>query len=161
MFRRRNRRPAPAPDTLTDVRAVIVPEDAQERRERELGMLRAIAAEGVIRQDEAEALLEEIRERRPLAELAPRGGRLASRFVSLRGALPQSADPQVERYAGVLRMVFDHHALMISSSLDLLAVDWRSERMAEQLDRLDGLGAPARWLEAVRAELIRGVASPP
>ena len=43
--------------------------------------------------------------------------------------------------------------MLLSSSLDLLAVDWRSERMVEQLERLDGLGAPAEWLEAIRVQI--------
>jgi hypothetical protein len=77
-------------------------------------------------QDVTEDLLVDIRNREPLADLAPRGGRLASRFVELRGQLPELGDPEVDRYTNLLRMVFDHHALMVSSSLDLLTVDWRS-----------------------------------
>jgi hypothetical protein len=38
--------------------------------------------------------------------------------------------------------------------LDLLTVDWRSERMVEQLERIDGLGRPAKWLDATRLELL-------
>ena len=50
--------------------------------------------------------------------------------------------------------MFDHHALMLSSSLDMLAVDWRSERLVEELERIAGLGAPAARLEGIRAELV-------
>ena len=49
-----------------------------------------------------------------------------------------------------------HHALMLSSSLDMLAVDWRSERLVAELERIDGLGPPAERLELIRAELLAG-----
>jgi len=157
LFKRRHARHAPAPagDLGASVTAVVLVEDSageapvdDVRRK-----LRRIAAEAVIRQDEAEALLAEVRDRRPLAELAPRGGTLVSRFVALGQALPATNEPQLRRHVEVLRTVFEHHAMMVSSSLDMLAVDWRSERIVEQLERIDGLGAPAQWLEAVRADL--------
>jgi hypothetical protein len=120
----------------------------------DLALLRRIAAEAVILQDEAEELLQEVRARGPLAQLAPRGGRLASRFVALAQALPVSDDPAVQRYRDGLQEILDHHALMMSASLELLAVAWRSERLEEELDRLVGLGRPARWLENIRAALM-------
>ena len=67
-------------------------------------------------------LLRDIHDRGPLAELAPRGGRLTSRFLALAVALPASRDPLVRAYASRLHEVLDHHALMLSASLDLLAV---------------------------------------
>jgi hypothetical protein len=141
---------------VTDV--VIVDEDDDETlhvaaRDECRRLLRAIAAEAVILQDEAEELLVEIHDREPLSELAPRGGRLVSRFVELGKRLPHAEDAASAWQIAVLRRVFDHHALMLSSSLDLLAVDWRSDRMVEQLEKIDGLGAPAQWLEAIRADL--------
>ena len=126
---------------------------AAAAREAAWKALRRVVAEAVIRQDQAEELLADIREREPLARLAPRGGRLVSRFVALRRELPDYPDPALRRHVGVLERVFDHHALMLTSSLDLLAVGWRSERLVDQLERIDGLGAPAEWLEAVRAQL--------
>jgi hypothetical protein len=147
LFRRRDR-------DLDDVRAVVVPDDEPSTRARDLALLRRIAAEAVILQDDAEALLLEIRAREPLAELAPRGGRLTSRFVALAAALPTSRDPCVRQHAVRLREILDHHALMLSTSLDLLAVAWRSERLEEEVDRIAGLGRPARWLEDVRFELL-------
>jgi hypothetical protein len=147
LFRRRDR-------DLADVRSVIVADDADEARARDLALLRRIAAEAVILQDDAEALLQEIRAREPLAELAPRGGRLTSRFVTLATALPRSSDPCVRRIATRLQEVLDHHALMLSASLDLLAVSWRSERLEDEVDRIAGLGRPARWLEDIRLELL-------
>lgn len=141
---------------LDDVRAVIVDEreaGQAQRRARALAALAAIMDEAVILQDQTEELLVDIRHREPLADVSPRGGRLASRFYALRGQLPELRDPEVQRYTELLRMVFDHHALMITSSLDLLSVDWRSERMVEQLERIDGLGRPAEWLDAARLEL--------
>lgn len=162
--RRRHDTPAerPAAEPLDDVvsAVVVLDDEADEARravERDEAWqaLRRIVAEAVIRQDEAEDLLADIREREPLAGLAPRGGRLISRFVALRADLPDFDDPALHRHVSVLEKVFDHHALMLTSSLDLLSVDWRSERMVEELEKIDGLGAPAQWLETVRAELRR------
>jgi hypothetical protein len=150
VFRRRH------PD-LDDVTAVVLDDEEPvlaEIRAGELGLLRRIAAEAVILQDEAEALLKDVRAREPLALLAPRGGRLASRFVALAQALPVSDDPAVQRYGVRLREVLDHHALMMSASLELLAVAWRSERLEDEIDRINGLGRPAEWLEDIRAALL-------
>jgi hypothetical protein len=116
--------------------------------------LRKIVAEAVIWQDKAEELLVDISQRRPLAELAPRGGPLIRRFFALRTRLPVSNDPAIRRYTDVLGPVLDHHALMINSSLDMLAADWRSERIVSELERIDGLGAPAQRLDRIRAELV-------
>lgn len=129
-------------------------EIARLTSDQALRELRAITAEAVILQDAVEELLFAIRDRRPLAELAPRGGPMISRFLELKARLVESADTDVRRYTTVLRAVFDHHALVLSSSLDLLAVDWRSEAVLRQLEKIDGLGPPAQWLEAVRNELV-------
>jgi hypothetical protein len=128
--------------------------DVLAPRASELALLRRIAAEALILQDDAEALLRQIRAREPLAELAPRGGRLSSRFLALSAALPVSQDPYVREYVARLREILDHHMLMLSASLDLLAVAWRSERLEDEIDRITGLGRPARWLEDLRFELL-------
>jgi hypothetical protein len=166
LFKRRHhdtpaKRPTGEPlDDVVSAVVVVLDDEADEARravERDEAWqaLRRIVAEAVIRQDQAEDLLADIREREPLAGLAPRGGRLISRFVALRAELPDFDDAALHRHVSVLEKVFDHHALMLTSSLDLLSVDWRSERMVEELEKIDGLGAPAQWLEAVRAELRR------
>lgn len=161
MFRRRRARREP---TVTDelcvsVLAVEVDDDgrghaeraaAQERAWRELRM---IVAEAVIWQDAAEEVLLAISRREPLAELAPRGGPLVRRFCELRARLPESDDVELRRITEVLGPVLDHHALMLSSALDMLAVDWRSERLVEELERINGLGAPAERLEGIYATL--------
>jgi hypothetical protein len=150
VFRRRDRE-------YDDVRAVLLADSdptPAETRASDLALLRRIAAEAVILQDEAEALLCAVRAREPLAELAPRGGRLTSRFVALAAALPAPRDPVLRRHTVRLREVLDHHALMLSTSLDLLAVAWRSERLEDEIDRIAGLGRPARWLEDLRLELL-------
>jgi hypothetical protein len=116
--------------------------------------LRKIVDEAVIWQDKAEELLVDISHREPLAELAPRGGPLIRRFCELRMRLPVSNDPDIRRIVDVLGPVLDHHALMLSSSLDMLAVDWRSERIVEELERITGLGAPAERLDRIREELV-------
>ena len=108
----------------------------------------------MIWQDKAEELLVDISHREPLAELAPRGGPLIRRFCELRARLPESATRSIRRITDVLGPVFDHHALMLSSSLDMLAVDWRSERIVEELERITGLGAPAQRLDRIREELV-------
>jgi hypothetical protein len=123
-------------------------------RDADLRLLTRIAAEAVILQDDAEALLREVRGRGELAVLAPRGGRLASRFCALGAMLPASGDPLIEDYGARLREVLDHHALMLTASLDLLAVAFRSERLENEIDRISGLGRPARWLEDIRMDLL-------
>jgi hypothetical protein len=136
---------------------VILAEDAPtaaEERACMFALLRRIAAEAVILQDEAEDLLRAVRAREPLAVLAPRGGRLTSRFVALAQALPVADDPAIRCYCAGLREVLDHHALMISASLDLLAVCWRSERLEDEVDRIAGLGRPAARLESIRIGLL-------
>jgi hypothetical protein len=150
VFRRRH-------PELDDVTVVFLDDEAPtlgEIKSGELALLRRIACEALILQDEAEDVLRAVRAREPLAVLAPRGGRLASRFVALAQALPVSEDPEVQRYGVRLREVLDHHALMMSASLELLAVAWRSERLEDEIDRIAGLGRPAAWLEDIRAALL-------
>jgi hypothetical protein len=151
MFRRRHEAPR---DRLDDVRAVVLGDDETSARDAGLRALSRIAAEAVILQDDAEQLLRDVRDRQPLAVLAPRGGRLTSRFCALAAALPASRDPLVRDYSERLREILDHHALMLSSSLDLLAVAWRSERLEDELDHIVGLGRPARRLEDLRMDLL-------
>ena len=155
--RRRSRGEATAVDEL-DARVVSVVWDedvdvTNERRERDWRELRAIVAEAVIWQDAANDVLAAISRREPLAELAPRGGPLVRRFCELRARLPESDDAELRAITEVLGPVLDHHALMLSSSLDMLAVDWRSERLVEELERITGLGAPAERLERIYAQI--------
>ena len=155
MFRRRRQHSGPVPAFGARVLSVSYDEDRPaDAREQAWRELRAIVAEAVIWQDAAEELLAAISRREPLAELAPRGGPLIRRFCDLRARLPESSDPEIRRITEVLGPVFHHHALMLSSSLDMLAVDWRSERIRDELERIDGLGAPAARLENVRAQLV-------
>jgi hypothetical protein len=152
MFRRRH---VDSREGLDDVRAVLLgDEEPPSSRDADLRRLTRIAAEAVILQDEAEQLLCEIRDRGELAVLAPRGGRLTSRFCALAVSLPTSHDPLVQQYSVRLREVLHHHALMLSTSLDLLAVAFPSQRLEDELDRIAGLGRPARWLEDIRMELL-------
>jgi hypothetical protein len=141
-----------------DVRATVLDEADVERQaiseEQALAALRRIVAEAVIWQDAAEELLVDVRAREPLAIVAPRGGELVSRFVALSRTLPDPRDADLRRQVDLVRSVLEHHAMLLSTSIDLLSVDWRSERVVEQLERIDGLGQPAQWLEAVRAELV-------
>jgi hypothetical protein len=116
--------------------------------------LRRIVAEAVILQDQAEELLADLRDRRDLAAIAPPTGRIMSRYVALRHALPACGDPEMDRHTAVLRTIFDHHMYMLNSARALLAAEWRSERLTAQLDRIDGLGPPAARLDRVRTEIL-------
>ena len=158
--RRRARRETTVRDELrVSVVSVDVDDDgrgAAERateREQAWSELRAIVAEAVIWQDAANEVLAAVSRREPLAELAPRGGPLVRRFCELRTRLPESDDVELRQIAEELGPLLDHHALMLSSSLDLLAVDWRSERIVAELERIEGLGAPAERLDGIYARL--------
>jgi hypothetical protein len=161
MLRRRRARTDAGPRPDLEVRVISVAHDGDrsdaERgaaRERAWRQLRAIVAEAVIRQDQADELLAAVSRREPLNQLAPRGGPLVRRFFELRDLLPVSDDPDLNRITAVLAPVLHHHALMVNSSLDMLACDWRSERLVFELERITGLGAPAERLEAIREELV-------
>ena len=131
-------------------RAVEVEIRIAEENPRE-ALLR-IVDEAVLLQGLAEDVLVGIRERRSLAELAGPGGALISRFCALRAAVPEPADAQLRATARTVRETLDHHALMLSCSLALLG-DLRPERVRQQLDTLDGLGAPAQRLCSLQHEL--------
>jgi hypothetical protein len=159
--RRARRAGATAGAPRGDVTAVVVVEGADDVRrgdratcDEAWGALRRIVAEALILQDRAEELLVELRDERDLGRVAAPCGNLIGRLVELCEALPSCGDPAMDRHTDVLRTILDHHVLMLDSSLALLAAEWRSERLGEQLDRIDGLGAPARRLEAVRAEIV-------
>jgi hypothetical protein len=122
--------------------------------------LRRIVDETVLLQGLAEDLLDGIRARRSLSELARPGGALIDRFLVLRASLPEPADPRSREIARVLRETLDHHAMMLSCSLALLG-DLRPERVSDQLDRLDGLGAPALRVCALQAQLSESARQAP
>src|SRR5215211_7604319 len=127
------------------------PERGQEEPRRTL--LR-VTSEALILQDDADAVLAGVRGRQHMGILAPRAGPLVRRFFALRDLLPpRYDDPDAERWRALLDSILHHHALLLSMALDLLAYEWRSERIAEQVDALDGMGAPGRWLEELYAQL--------
>jgi hypothetical protein len=118
--------------------------------------MRRIAAEAVILQDEAEAVVRGARAREGLGFLAPRGGPLVRRFFGLRDSLPKACEsPADEELRRQLDAILHHHALAVWVALDLLACEWRSERIADQLDALDGLGEPAVQLDQLYAGLAQ------
>ncbi len=112
-----------------------------------------IVAEAVVLQDKAVELLADIRGRGSLAEMASLGGPLARRFFELRRQLPPPVDGEMARQCETASVVLDHHGTLITHALELLASDWRSPAIVAQLERLDGLGAPAERLDALYAEL--------
>jgi hypothetical protein len=122
--------------------------------------LLALADEALGLQDEGEDVMAAIRAEGPLDDLAQRGGPLISRFEAMRLELPACEDPILRSAAEVLDMVFANHALALHAALDLLAVSWRSDRMRDELHRLEGLGRPATWLRTIRAELADELEAP-
>jgi hypothetical protein len=124
------------------------------------GVLLALADEAIELQRDGEDVMAAIRAEGPLGELSVRGGPIISRFVAMRRELPTCADPLLQSAAEVLDMVFANHALALNAGLDLLSVSWRSERMRDELHRLDGLGRPATWLLTIRAELAEELETP-
>jgi hypothetical protein len=151
-FRRRK----PAPATAAEQLGVTGRNPAEHTRRPgdQRAALRRIAAEAVILQDEAEDVIRGARAREGLGFLAPRGGPLVRRFFSLRESLPRACDdPTDEDWRRRLDAILHHHALAVWVAMDLLACEWRSERIACQLDALDGLGTPAVQLDQLYAEL--------
>jgi hypothetical protein len=112
-----------------------------------------VVDEAIVLQDSTELMLAEIRDQRPLADLAERGGPVISRFEALRRELPPARGPDLARRVDLLDRILAHHAMVLSTSLDLLSVNWRSERMVEELGKITGLGRPGQWLAALKAEL--------
>ena len=122
--------------------------------------LLALAEEALDLQWEGERVMAEISEEGPLSDLCARGGPLISRFEAMRRELPPTDDPLLRSAAEVLDMIFANHALALHAALDLLAVSWRSDRMRDELHRLEGLGRPAIWLHTIRAELAEELETP-
>lgn len=147
-FLQRTRAPLPR-RVDADARGVPVV-DGDDPAAREV--LRRIVDEAVLLQGLAEDILEGVRQRRPAAQLARPCGALISRFVALRAAVPDPVDARLRPAAWALREALDHHALMLSWSLALLA-DLGPERVQRQLDSLDGLGPPAQRMYALQQEL--------
>jgi hypothetical protein len=122
--------------------------------------LLALAEEALDLQWEGERVMAEISEEGPLGDLCSRGGPLISRFEAMRREIPACDDPLLRSAAEVLDMIFANHALALHAALDMLAVSWRSERMRDELHRLDGLGRPAIWLRTIRDELAEELETP-
>ena len=117
-----------------------------------------IAAEALILQDEAEAVLASVGRHEHLGMVAPRGGPLVYRFFALRDRLADQrsaneAQPQMTRLANMLDTILYHHAMQVATALEFLAVEWRSPEMAHQVASINGLGAPAEQLESIYREL--------
>jgi hypothetical protein len=157
VFRRRDMGAPVAPPQVGVATAVLVADGAawpHEDRAAAWRALRRIAAEAVILQDDADELLLEIRDRCGLAEVARPCGRLMGRFLALREALPACPDTTIQRHCAAMRSILDHHVLLLNGARAMLAAEGRSERLSAQLDRIEGLGAPAARMEAVRRELL-------
>ncbi len=137
------------PAELTDVVAPGPPPDRPAVRSE----LRRIAAEALICSDRADVLIRGIRARESLGIIAPSAGPLIRRFFALRDLLPVCSHPRDGQLRSGLDAILHHHAMLLSMAMDLAACEWRSERLTVQVDALDGMGAPATWLEEIYAEL--------
>jgi hypothetical protein len=126
------------------------------------GVLLALADEALELQRAGEDVMAAISAEGPLDELSMRGGPIISRFEAMRRELPVYGldEPRLRSAAEILDMVFANHALALHAGLDMLAVSWRSERMRDELHRLQGLGRPAIWLQTIRAELAEELEAP-
>ena len=119
----------------------------------EHALLRRIAAEAVILQDQADVALRQARARAPLGQIAPYAGPLVHRFFRLRDRLPRHcADPADERLRATLDVILHHHAMLVATALDLLAYEYRSESVARAVESME-IGEPGRRLDEVYAEL--------
>ena len=125
-------------------------------------VLLALADEALELQRAGQDVMIAISAEGPLGELSTRAGPLISRFEAMRRELRSCHpdEPLLRSAAEVLDMIFANHALALHAGLDMLAVSWRSERMRDELHRLDGHGRPAIWLETIRAELAEELEAP-
>jgi hypothetical protein len=157
----RRRRPAPAMPAVAGAVEQLggtgqTPTGHADAPSNPRAAMRRIVAEAVILQDEAEAVVRGAQAREGLGFLAPRGGPLVRRFFGLRDLLPRACDdPADEDLRRRLDAILHHHALAVWVALDLLACEWRSERIARQLDALNGLGEPAVELDQLYAQLAQ------
>lgn len=142
----RVRSPAPARVQLLDAEPH---DDAAD-----VARLLRIAAEALILQDEAEAVLAAVRRHEHLGTVAPRAGPLVSRFFALRDALPpRPRAPQLAQITATLETVLQHHAMQVATALDFLAVEGRSERAHRQVESIGALGSAGLALEGAYAQL--------
>jgi len=115
-----------------------------------------IAAEALILQDEADAVLASVRRHEHLGYVAPRGGPLVQRFFALRDELPhRELDGELARLAATLDTVLLHHAMQVATALEFLAVEGRSESMRRQVESIGSLGEPGVVLEEAYHQLRR------
>jgi hypothetical protein len=120
-------------------------------------MLR-VAAEAVVVQDDADAVLASIRAHVPLGYTARGCGRLVRRFFGLRDLLPEHLEnSHDERVRSELSTILHHHAELLSLAMELSAVEWQSDRLREHVESLH-LGMPGERLETIYTELAHAAA---
>lgn len=117
-------------------------------------ILRGIAVEAVILQDEAEAILRDIQAHKSLGSIAPRAGPLVRRFFALSDQLPSVVtQPHLAQLKDELAAILQHHAMALSVAMEFLADEWRSSAMARHVEDFADLGPPARRLDQICAQL--------
>jgi len=121
--------------------------------EEELDLLLLLVREAVYRMGDVEDLLCEIRDGEPLAELAPRGGKLISRYLQMRDGLQAIDSPDLNSYRVELGEVFQYLAYLSHHALELYAVSWRSEALRDQQRQLGPIGEQGERLLRLESEL--------
>ena len=128
-------------------------ERLQPSYEEDLADLRGIAHEALSRTDDLERLLQAVRDDEPLAEVAPEGGELVSRYFAMRRELLQVHAPALQPYVGALGEVLNYLGQLLYYAPDLLAVSWRSELLREQQSMVGTIGPQGERLRRIVCEL--------
>jgi hypothetical protein len=131
------------------------PEERPAPREfaQDLDDLRKLAWEGLYWEGEVEEMLCAVRDDARLADVAPRSGKLVSRYCEMRRELRRIDSPELQRHVRALSEIFDYLAQLLHHAVALLGTSWRSERLREQQRRVGPVGPQAERLRSVVAEL--------
>lgn len=135
-------------------RVQLIDYERPSRNDDSVHLLR-IVCEALILQDEAEEVLAAVSRHEHLGVVARRGGPVGRRFLALQDQLPASYDEaQLDHLRDAVHTILYHHAMQVATALEFLAVAGRSERLHRRVSDWGTLGAPARRLEEIYAELM-------
>jgi hypothetical protein len=121
--------------------------------EDDLRDLRRLAWEGWYRVEDVEEMLFAVSANAPLAELAPRSGKLVSRYCEMRRELLDIRSPELQPHVGALSEIFDYLSQLLHYAVALLGSSWRSEGLRQQQELVGPIGPQADRLRRVVAEL--------
>jgi hypothetical protein len=119
----------------------------------DLEALRRLAWEGLYREGDVEELLWAVRDDEPLAEVAPRSGKLVSRYYEMRRELKRFDEPELQPYVAALSEIFDYLAQLLHYAVALLGTSWRSEQLRLQQQWVGPIGPQGERLRRVVAAL--------